>query len=164
MNQECPICLNPISKPFYAHKNNSGKLHPFHKRCLMKYIKDKQNPKCPVCRVSISKPNINRSNSDHNNADRSNGVIMNNNKPKQIGRNNLGIGRQHFLSYQPSMRGYFVIDTNTGAPAVNNGVAQFVNRNAFKSLLPNNRADRHYIGYNTNNNTHYIMPMNSEYL
>ena len=53
----CPICLNDITNPFYAHANNNGRRHPFHKQCLKRYIKSGQNS-CPVCRANLSRNNI----------------------------------------------------------------------------------------------------------
>ena len=53
----CPICLNDITNPFYAHANNNGRRHPFHKQCLKRYIKSGRNL-CPVCRVNLSRNNI----------------------------------------------------------------------------------------------------------
>jgi len=53
----CPICLNDITNPFYAHANNNGRRHPFHKQCLKRHIKSGRNS-CPVCRVNLSRNNI----------------------------------------------------------------------------------------------------------
>jgi hypothetical protein len=163
MKPTCTICLSEISRPFFAHKNNDGKQHPFHKRCLMRYIDGKREAECPVCRAMLTQnnmSNINRANKPSNNANTINGVNVKLNEKQNVNRNNLGINRHQFLSYQPSMRGYFIIDTITGAPVVENRVARFINRNNYNFVLPNNRSDRHYINYNPNNNRHYIVSLN----
>jgi len=83
MNQpECPICMNPITRPFYAHTHNinhrkAGEKHPFHKRCLMRYIKNMTHANCPVCRVKLTPhnmKNIRLPNKNSNNNNRSNQV------------------------------------------------------------------------------------------
>jgi hypothetical protein len=165
MAHTCTICLGEITRPFFAHKHNrDGEQHPFHKRCLMKYIAGKREATCPVCRATLTSYDMNdikRHNKASNNNNASNNVIFNStndgeNSTVTVNRNNLGINRHHFLSYQDSMRGYFVIDRNTGYPVVENRVARFINRNNYNFVLPNNRSDRHFINYNPTNNQHYI--------
>lgn len=170
MKPTCTVCLEEITRPFFAHKNKDGKQHPFHKRCLMRHIYGKDEAECPVCRATLTPfnmNNINRPNKPSNRNNVSDGVEFfqeqnnNNNSKVVVNRNNLGIDGRHFLSYQPSMRGYFIIETSTGSPVVNDDVAAFVNRNDYNFVLPNNRSDRHYISYNTANNRHYIVPLNT---
>ena len=160
---ECPICLNPITRPFYAHKNKGGDKHPFHKRCLMKLLRISESSnkmECPVCRTGLTQQNmskINTPNTESNRANRANGVILENTNVanrSEMTRNQLGVRANQYLFFESSMNGYFVLDRTTNLPIVNNkGVARFV---AHESLLPD--TPRHYIKYDSNQNTHHIRP------
>jgi hypothetical protein len=82
--------MNPITRPYYAHKQNGGILHPFHKTCLMKFYKHKKGLQlrfgpshtieCPSCRKGITPQNMNNiniNNKNHKNNNRKNGVNVN---------------------------------------------------------------------------------------
>ena len=147
---ECPICMNPISKPFYAHGDN-GLKHPFHKACLMKHIKDKKTASCPVCRKNLSEQNmisINRPNNNHNNSNKINGVTLNEIIIEEIDRNNLGISPRHVLQYIPEYDGYVIVNQETQE------VLHQVNARFYNGIVP----DNHIVTFNANSNTHFIVP------
>lgn len=64
-NKICPICLEGFDSKnpkVYKFKVCSGYKHPFHKKCICKYIKHNshliQSKKCPVCRIILKKREI----------------------------------------------------------------------------------------------------------
>lgn len=164
---ECVICLHRITTSFLAHEDTNGALHPFHKNCLMKYIKGKRTAKCPICKVNLTSNNmnrINRPNTKVNGSNRNNGVNINitnntnnSNTIKKINRNNLGLNRHQFLSYQPQMRAYFIFDSNTNSMVMNNdGSATMVTQNDY--MFIDGLTNRTYISYDPDENTHVILP------
>jgi hypothetical protein len=113
--------MNPITRPYYAHKNNGGKMHPFHKRCLMKYNEGQQESTCPVCRKNLTTQNMNNINANNNISNRNNlrnGVqvkLWKNLNPigKTIGREHLGLLRNEYVQYNLlGFRGNY----NSGVP------------------------------------------------
>jgi len=59
--EECPICYEEIMTKSSAFITNCG--HPFHKKCLSKYIESKwlsssytSTARCPMCRCSLGVP------------------------------------------------------------------------------------------------------------
>ena len=161
---ECPICMNPISSPFYAHQNNGGKLHPFHKSCLKKHISGKRHANCPACRKSLSVKNmtmINTPNNKINMNNQQNGVEMNNNNIMiKVNRNNLGINRTQFLFYEPTMKGYFIYDTVSNSVVFENDMttAKFIPQQNYSNFI-NELSNRTYISYDANSNSHFILPL-----
>ena len=147
---ECPICMNPISKPFFAHKND-GLKHPFHKACLMRHIKNKRQADCPVCRKPLSESNmiaINRPNENYNNSNKTNGVTLNEIIIEEINRNNLGLDPHHVLQYVPEYNGYVIVNQQT------QNILQQLNARFYNGIVPNN----HIVTFNANSDTHFIVP------
>ena len=58
--EECPICYEEIMTKSSAFITNCG--HPFHKKCLSKYIESKwlsiSTARCPMCRCSLGDPDF----------------------------------------------------------------------------------------------------------
>jgi hypothetical protein len=182
---ECPICMNPITRPYYAHKNNGGKMHPFHKRCLMKYIEGQQESTCPVCRKNLTNQNMNNINANNNisnNSNLGNGVNI---RPLMdpvdtiITRDWLGLNPNEYVHFSvhfrnpnmtPRMR-YVMKDKNTHETILSNKGSDERLAALPRKILGLVRAigynkNYYYLQYNIQNDFHYVnyLPENLNYL
>jgi hypothetical protein len=48
--QRCPICHDPLGQEaVISHNGENGPKHPFHRRCLVSWVKRSGNTNCPTC-------------------------------------------------------------------------------------------------------------------